>query len=292
MCPRQFACRRPMLDPLAPLALATARSALVLVRAPTASRRREAVGSIGRVQHRGSTSPGPRWRLPDGRREAMRVAPPLAAASPGIAEASVRLGVTLATDDDQQSAAASRWLLLSRHCDHARRSDLALALGAYRARRASPLSGANVPALTRERDSRRIARSALFLATSRAQRTASHDPGMAASTLAKAAVSALRRRDFPIAALRAARPDDRFCRWPTRSGSRRRAPLERRRRCVRWPVMDSCFRPPGAGSSSAAGTVSHGERAVTLRELETRVWARSRSRATRQNPCAGASRDR
>ena len=164
--------------------------------------------------------------------------------------------------------------------------------GAYRARRASPLSGANVPALTRERDSRRIARSALFLATSRAQRTASHDPGMAASTLAKAAVSALRRRDFPIAALRAARPDDRFCRWPTRSGSRRRAPLERRRRCVTWPVMDSCFRPPGAGSSSAAGTVSHGERAVTLRELETRVWARSRSRATRQNPSPGASRER
>jgi hypothetical protein len=132
MCPRQFACRRPMLDPLAPLALATARSALVLVRAPTASRRREAVGSIGRVQHRGSTSPGPRWRLPDGRREAMRVAPPLAAASPGIAEASVRLGVTLATDDDQQSAAASCWLLLSRHCDHARVEDVAVASGATR----------------------------------------------------------------------------------------------------------------------------------------------------------------
>jgi hypothetical protein len=35
MCTRQFACRRPMLDPLATLALATARSALVLVRAPT-----------------------------------------------------------------------------------------------------------------------------------------------------------------------------------------------------------------------------------------------------------------
>ena len=39
------------------------------------------VGSTGRVQHRGSTSPGPRWRLPDDRREALRVAPPLAAAS-------------------------------------------------------------------------------------------------------------------------------------------------------------------------------------------------------------------
>jgi hypothetical protein len=65
----------------------------------------------------------------------MRVAPPLAATSPGIAEASVRLGVTLATDDDQQSAAASRWLLLSRHYDHARVEDVAVASGAEQARR-------------------------------------------------------------------------------------------------------------------------------------------------------------
>src|SRR5450755_3886678 len=105
-----------MLDPLAPLAPATARSALVLVRAPTRSRRREAVGSIGRVQHRGSTSPGPRWRLPDGRRKAMRVAAPLAAASVGIAEASVRLGVTLAADE-RQARSAHRIALLLRSRD-------------------------------------------------------------------------------------------------------------------------------------------------------------------------------
>ena len=45
-----------------------------------------------------------------------------------------QLSCITALDDDQQSGAVFRWLSLRRQCDHARRSDLALALGATRPR--------------------------------------------------------------------------------------------------------------------------------------------------------------
>jgi hypothetical protein len=39
--------------------------------------------------------------------------------------------LTAPMDEDQRSAAASRWLPLHRQCDHARRSDQAPALGCF-----------------------------------------------------------------------------------------------------------------------------------------------------------------